>query len=198
MVALWENKGDKMKKITMLAALIITAAVLFSGCGTASTTAASSKWSDITGGKGAKVPESMSALVSEMQDKGYINDEATVTEMSPVKQKNSDGETKKYGGYLEIGAAEGYRFAFDYNSSNVNLELYRYDGKNPGEGAESVINSVKKDGVFTVSDSDKKIKAYLSADENFLMIYQDSSPEKKNKNKMNSAVKYFEEYKAGK
>ncbi len=59
-----------------------------------------------------------------------------------------------------------------------------------------IIDEVKNHGYFTYEGTDEKVDATLSADDNFLLIYQDSSTEKKNENKKADAEKFFKEYKA--
>ena len=87
-------------------------------------------------------------------------------------------------------------YAFKYNNSDVNVEIYRYDSKKHTDVSKEIINEVKENGCFTLKGSDEKIDATLSADDNFLLIYQDSSTEKKNENKKADAEKFFKEYKA--
>ena len=189
-----------MKKLIAIIASIIMVTMCLTGCG-GSTASVNPGWYNTEKAKGAedKASAEMKELVDLMMDEeGFIDESAVVTEMSPVKQEivNGDkkGENGKYGGYLLIGAEEGYRFAYKYNESNVNLELYRFGEAN--DTSKKVIADVKVKGEFVLGEENTSIKAYLSSDEQFLMIYQDSSTEKKNKNKMNSAVKMFEGYSA--
>ena len=72
------------------------------------------------------------------------------------------------------------------------MELYRYDKLN--DTAKKIISDVKSKGEFVLAEENEAIPAYLSKNEKFLMIYQDSSSEKKNKNKMKEAIEYFENY----
>ena len=177
-----------MKKIVAMIASIIMVAVFVTGCGVTPQTTQTK----------VKLSSELSALEKGMQDKGFIPDnekEVTKTEMSPVKQEGTDGKTEKYGGYLIIGAVEGIRYSFKYNESDVNLEMYRFDTKKLDETGKKTISDVKSTGEISIGEGDTKIKAYLSADEKYLLIYQDSGTEKKNKTKMNDAIKYFESYK---
>lgn len=177
-----------MKKILAMIASIIMVAVFVTGCGVAPQSTQTK----------VKLSSSLSALEKGMKDKGFIPDkdkEVTKTEMSPVKQEGTDGKMGEYGGYLIIGAVEGVRYSFKYNESDVNLEMYRFDPKKLDETGKKTISDVKSTGEMSVGEGESKIKAYLSADEKFLLIYQDSSTEKKNQNKMNDAIKYFEGYK---
>ncbi|MGN1132234.1 MAG: hypothetical protein ACI4RL_04970, partial [Ruminococcus sp.] len=180
--------GDKMKKLVAMIASIIMVAIFVTGCGTTAQTTQ----------KEIKLSSQLSALEKGMQDKGFIPDDdksVTKTEMSPVKQEGTDGKTEEYGGYLIIGAVEGVRYSFKYNESDVNLEMYRFDTKKLDETGKKTISDVKSTGEMSIGEGDTKIKAYLSADEKYLLVYQDSSTEKKNQTKMNDAIKYFESYK---
>ena len=178
--------GDEMKKIMALIASIIMVAVFVTGCGTTAQTTQ----------KEVKLSSQLKALEKGMENEGFIpKKDVTKTEMSPVKQEGTDGKTREYGGYLTIGAVEGVRYSFKYNESDVNLELYRFDTKKLDETGKKTISDVKSTGEISIGEGDTKIKAYLSADEKYLLIYQDSSTEKKNKTKMNDAIKYFESYK---
>ncbi|MGN0460182.1 MAG: hypothetical protein ACI4HL_04625 [Ruminococcus sp.] len=177
-----------MKKLVAMIASIIMVAVFVTGCGTTAQTTQ----------KEIKLSSQLSALEKGMQDKGFIPDDdksVTKTEMSPVKQEGTDGKTQEYGGYLIIGAVEGVRYSFKYNESDVNLEMYRFDTKKLDETGKKTISDVKSTGEMSIGEGDTKIKAYLSADEKYLLVYQDSSTEKKNQTKMNDAIKYFESYK---
>ncbi|MGN0461454.1 MAG: hypothetical protein ACI4HZ_03330 [Ruminococcus sp.] len=175
-----------MKKILAMIASIIMVAVFVTGCGVAPQTTQ----------KKVKLSSSLSALEKGMKNKGFIPDKDVVkTEMSPVKQEGTDGKTQEYGGYLIIGAVEGVRYSFKYNESDVNLEMYRFNPKKLDETGKKTISDVKSTGEMSVGEGESKIKAYLSADEKFLLIYQDSSTEKKNQNVMKDAIKYFEGYK---
>lgn len=176
-----------MKRTITLVATILMLALFITGCGTT------------TQQTDAKVTlsDTMQTLKDKMVDEGYIpKKDVTQTEMSPVKQEGTNGKTEEYGGYLSIGAVEGVRYSFTYNNSNVNVELYRYDNKKSTDLSKKIIDEVKENGYFTYENSDEKVEAILSADEKFLLIYQDSSTEKKNANKKNDAEKFFVEYKA--
>ena len=175
-----------MKKILAMIASIIMVAVFVTGCGVAPQTTQ----------KKVKLSSQLEVLEKGMKNKGFIpKKDVTKTEMSPVKQEGTDGKTEKYGGYLIIGAVEGVRYSFKYNESDVNLEMYRFDTKKLDETGKKTISDVKSTGEISIGEGESKIKAYLSADEKYLLIYQDSSAEKKNQTKMNDAIEYFEGYK---
>ena len=137
----------------------------------------------------------ISKLIKALKDKKYLDDTAVITEMTPVTQETSTGDEAKFGGYLEIGAEEGYRFAYEYNDSKVYMEVYRYNTGKTDSKAKEIKDSVKKSGKFKLENSTDPVEAYLSKDEKYLMIYLDSSDAKKNKNRKDNVIKFFEDYK---
>ena len=176
-----------MKRTITLVAAILMLALCITGCAT------TTQQKDVK----VKLSDTLQTLKDKMVDEGYIpKKDVTNTEMSPVKQKGTDGKEKEYGGYLSVGAVEGVRYAFKYNNSDVNVELYRYDSKKNTDLSKKIIDEVKNHGYFTYEGTDEKVDATLSADDNFLLIYQDSSTEKKNENKKADAEKFFKEDKA--
>ena len=187
-----------MKKlIALVTALVLVFSLV--GCGAAQVGTSAVWYTDKeknTDGIEEKASKEMNNLVDGMMDEGFLKKTATVTVMDPVKQEvvngKDKGKTKSYGGYKLVGADEGYRFTVNYNESNVNIELYYYEDYD--ETAEEIISEVKKDGEFTLLEEKEKIKAYISKDEKFLMIYQDSSNDKKNKKQEKEAVSYFTNY----
>ena len=73
-----------------------------------------------------------------------------------------------------IGAKSGNKFTTKYNGKDVTIELYEYDTKNLNDTAKDVITSVEKDGTFTILEL-PAVKAYLSDNGKYLMVYTDSS-----------------------
>lgn len=73
-----------------------------------------------------------------------------------------------------VGAEQGKKFATSYNGKNITIELYGYNTSNLNDTAKQVIESVKKDGTFTILDL-SPVKAYLSDNGKYLMIYSDAS-----------------------
>lgn len=93
---------------------------------------------------------------------GYINpkDESKYTEMDASL----------------IGAKVGKKFTAvrmdDKDVKDITIELYEYNLDNPPATADEVIASVKKDGTFSILDL-PDVKAYMSDNGKFLMIYND-------------------------
>lgn len=172
-----------MKKFIALIASILLATLFMTGCmGSAAT---NSVWKTTDDNKGVeeKATKEMCTLVDGMMKKGDIEKDATVTEMSPTEQKIVNGEKKgekgEYGGYLIIGAEEGYRFSYaagEKKDNNINLELYRFGKAN--DTSKKVIADIKSKGSFTIEGEKTPIDAVVSKDEKFLMIFQDSNSDK--------------------
>lgn len=155
-----------MKKIIALITAGVIAASLLAGCGNDPLTAgtAAPAATDESGAAATEQTEkkinresydkSLEGLAEYFNDLGYISNE---------KDKTAKMEAKL------IGAKKGNRYS--YNTARV--ELYVFDTKNPNETADTVIDSVERDGSFTLYD--KKIEAFLSDNRKYLMIYTDSA-----------------------
>lgn len=87
--------------------------------------------------------------------------------------------------YDVIGALNGYKYAYRYNDSNVQLELYEFPTEDIPEAAQSVIDSLRADGSFTILDN--TVPGHLSGDGRFLMIYTDAKSEKDEVSKAHKA-----------
>lgn len=78
--------------------------------------------------------------------------------------------------YDVIGAVNGYKYAYTYNSSSVQVEVYEFATENIPETAQAVIDAVRADGSFVILEN--TVPATLSADNHYLMIYTDGKAEK--------------------
>ncbi|MGN0478000.1 MAG: hypothetical protein ACI4GO_01060 [Hominenteromicrobium sp.] len=87
--------------------------------------------------------------------------------------------------YDVIGALNGYKYAYRYNDSNVQLELYEFPTEEIPETAQGVLDSLRADGTFTILDN--TVPGYLSENGRFLMIYTDSKSEKDETSKAHKA-----------
>lgn len=72
-----------------------------------------------------------------------------------------------------IGAVAGQKFTFKYLEATMSCELYEFDPENLGPKGEPVMESIKKDGTFTVLD--KQVAASLSDSGKFVMVFVSSS-----------------------
>ncbi len=174
-----------MKRILALILIAVVPAISLAGCGGAI------QKPETVESYSFKKP--ISKLIKALKDKKFLDDSAVITEMTPVTQETSTGDEARFGGYLEIGAAEGYRFAYQYNDNNVYMEVYRYSSKD-SDKAKEIKDSVKKSGKFKLENSTDPVEAHLSKDEKYLLIYLDSSDAQKNKNRKEKVISFFEDY----
>ena len=94
-----------------------------------------------------------------------------------------------------IGAKEGKKYATSYGGKAITIELYEYDLTNLSklnDTAKAVIESVKNSGEFTILDL-PSVKAYLSDDEKYLLIYTDSSIDDEKPDENSDNYKHREE-----
>lgn len=112
--------------------------------------------------KPADFKDSLDGLSEYFVELGYIT----------LKDGKFDEQRVKDMDASLIGAKAGKKFAESYNGKAVYIELYEFDTKNTDKN--EVINSVKKDGVFSILDL-PEVKAYLSDSGKYMMIYTDES-----------------------
>lgn len=91
-----------------------------------------------------------------------------------------------------IGAKEGKKFITAYGGKAITIELYEYDLKNLNDTAKTVIESVKNSGEFTILDL-PPVKAYLSNNGRYIMVYTDASIDDANPDKESDNYKHREE-----
>ena len=91
-----------------------------------------------------------------------------------------------------IGAKEGKKYATSYGGKAVTIELYEYDVKNLNDTAKAVVESVKNSGEFTILDL-PPVKAYLSNNGRYIMVYTDASIDDANPDKESDNYKHHEE-----
>lgn len=77
--------------------------------------------------------------------------------------------------YDVIGADAGYKYVFTYNKKAIQVELYEYPDSNLNALAQTVMDSIKENGMFPVLD--KEVKGILSDNEKYIMIYTDADEE---------------------
>lgn len=129
--------------------------------------------------------DNLEGLSSYFADKGYITtkdgkiDESTVTVMDASL----------------IGAKEGKKYATAYGGKAITIELYEYDVNNPNDlndTAKAVVESVKNSGEFTILDL-PSVKAYLSNNGRWMMIYTDASIDDEKPDENSDNYKHREE-----
>ena len=132
--------------------------------------------------KAADFKKNLEGLTDYFTELGYFNmkdgklDESTVTVMDASL----------------IGAKEGKKFSTAYGGKSITIELYEYDVKNLNDTAKTVVESVKNSGEFTILDL-PSVKAYLSDDEKYLLIYTDSSIDDEKPDENSDNYKHREE-----
>lgn len=108
------------------------------------------------------------------------------------------GQTKMAAEY--IGATEGYKYNFNYESGAVTVELYSYDLDKLNDTAKQTIDSVKTNGTFQIGQLDP-VKAQLSNNGKYLFVYSDTNlsettPNEKNKQRQadftEAVTKFYE------
>ncbi|MDP4121002.1 MAG: hypothetical protein Q8876_08140 [Bacillota bacterium] len=99
------------------------------------------------------------------------------------------GEVTKNMSAATIGAAEGWRYQFSFNSSNVSVELYRYDPSNLDSTAKNIIDQVKKSSSFNMLDIGTVQNVYLTYSGKYMLIYNDSKAQGSGKDKSNESRK---------
>lgn len=161
-----------MKKLfsaLLCAALIVVTA---SGCGLSDpleanknqseTSATTAEQTDDTEVNYTDYKDTLDGLCEYFNELGYI--------------EHKEGSYTKMDASL-IGAKEGRK----YTKKNIKIELYVYDTNNLNDTANQIIESVKNNGEFVILDL-PAVKAYLSDNGKYLMIYSDDSIKKDNPN----------------
>lgn len=126
--------------------------------------------------------DNLNGLSNYFAKKGYITtkdgkiDESTVTVMDASL----------------IGAKEGKKYAASYGGKAITIELYEYNVNNLNDTAKAVVDSVKTNGEFTILDL-PSVKAYLSNNGRYIMVYTDDSIDNANPDKESDNYKHREE-----
>lgn len=127
--------------------------------------------------------DSFDGLCDYFKDMGYIVEKAgdKIDEKNVVEMD-----------YKLVGAEKGKKFATKYNGNSVLVELYSFNTEKLTSEAKAVIDSVKKDGTFTILDLNP-VKAYLSDNGKYLMIYTDNSINDENPDTKSDSYTHREE-----
>lgn len=153
-------------------ALILCGAVLFSGCSNNN-----SKNEDV----------SIPSESQEITDENYENNIAGLQGFMKDR-KYIKGEPKTMSASF-IGAKEGYRYDF----AGIITELYEFDLSNLNSTAKDTLDSIRDSGSFVILD--EEIKAVISKNGKYIMIYTDNS-NRENKDERENVVKQgFESFK---
>lgn len=153
-----------MKHIKKRIAALLAAAlcIALTGCAAPSTSTASLETSSVTSeGETVSAPEKNPANYdSDLQGLCKFFEDSALVAGDRVQMS-----------FDVIGAENGYKYAFRYNESNVQVELYAF-GDEMSETAQAVVDSVLANGSFEVLGN--TVPGILSADNRYLMIYTDT------------------------
>ena len=106
--------------------------------------------------------DSLKGLVLYLDAKGYLSENSV--EMSASM----------------IGAESGLKYSVSLNGTdNITIELYEFDLENLNDEAQANIESVKKDGTFTVAGMQAS-GAMMSNSGKYMMIYTDTVDNEEN------------------
>lgn len=75
--------------------------------------------------------------------------------------------------YDVIGAVNGYKYSFKYNSGQVSVEMYEFDLENLNADGKKCLEEIEQDGKFTVLE--KQVDAILSKSGKYIMIYTNAA-----------------------
>src|SRR5574344_164158 len=176
-----------MKKIITAFLVIAMSVLCFAGCNndplnnntptTTSPTEATEAEKKASSISQKSYDETFDGLVSYFNDCKNINTE-------------DENQIKEMDASL-IGAEKGNRYTTKYNNADVVIELYSYKTDDLNDTAKDTISSVKNNGEFQIMKLDP-VKAYLSNNGKYLMVYNDKSIDKSNPDKTTDNYKRME------
>ena len=151
-----------MKKIIAALAAAIMISVVTTGCFGMGQKAAVATGDEAQSQEASDYENDFEGLCNYLASFGYIN---------PVK----DNEDVTYVSmdYELIGADKGRKFT-EQTKKKATIEIYEDSSDKKNATADEVIGSVKKDGILKIYDL-PEVKALLSDNGKYLMIYTDKS-----------------------
>ncbi|HIW13824.1 MAG: hypothetical protein ACLUUJ_02830 [Acutalibacteraceae bacterium] len=121
--------------------------------------------------------DSLKGLCEYLDAKGYLSDSST--EMAASM----------------IGAKSGIRYSVSLNGTdNIKIELYEFDLNNLSKEAKAVIDSVKKNGTFTIVGLQAE-GAMMSDSGKYMMVYTDSVDNEENAQREKNVKEAFAGFK---
>lgn len=180
-----------MKKIFATVLLIGIIASAFAGCGykdALDTANSQSSTSTV-----ATADEPTKTVKPENYDKnlsGLINYFTDLDYLTVVDGKLDESKITKMNHSL-VGAKEGKKFSVTVDKKPVFIELYEFD-KDKNDTALSIITSIEETGQFQIVNLDP-VKAHLSNNEQFMLIYSDASIDDENPDKTTLNYKHRED-----
>lgn len=166
-----------MKRISILIAVVLMTTLLTAcGAGDVQGPGGESSSSDVSSAQVNSVSKedydsNIGGLKAYLEDSGYVS-----------------GEPREMSAQF-IGAKEGYKYQFNYNNSDVSVEIYEYELSNLNETAMRVIDSVNSKGYFMMGKTE--VQGVMSDNGKYLMIYVDSSDSKDNQNRKTEIINNF-------
>ncbi len=186
-----------MVKKIIIGLMAVLFSVSFSGCGTGNVVGtADGQLVTEEQAQAQKEEEESEAAKQEVQAGDYEATLDGLTEYLTAKGILDANATKSDMQSAFIGAKNGYKYVYGFNgNNNVSVELYEYDLDALDETAQQTINSVKETGKFTIMNIE--VEAYLSHNDQFLMIYTDTADEddqNSHANKKAEAIELFQNF----
>jgi len=180
-----------MKK-TVAVLLVALLILSFTACGSGQTT---STVSLVLPGEESSVESSGLAESSEVPVTNANEVEDNLDGLSEYLKGNfAVAGEKETMSFDVIGAVNGYKYAFTYNSKNVQVEIYEFDLDNPNAEGKACLESVKANGTFTVLE--KEVSAVISDSGKYIMIYTDNDGDEKNVAQKERVQELFKDFKA--
>ena len=156
-----------MKKIIAALAAALMISVFTTGCFGMGQKTAVATGDEALSQEAADYENNFEGLCNYLASFGYIN---------PV----SDNEDVTYVSmdYELVGADKGRKFT-EQTKKKATIEIYEFNTDKKNATADEVIKSVKNDGVFKIYDL-PEVKALLSDNGKYMMIYTDKSINEEN------------------
>lgn len=151
-----------MKKLIAALLAAVTIAAFATGCmgGTPAPKVATSD--EAQSKDAADYENTFAGLCNYLWAYGYINPHEDNADITYITMD-----------YDLIGAVKGRKYT-EQTKKKASIEIYEFDTAKSNATADEVINSIKKDGTFTILDL-PPVKATLSNNGKYMMVYQDTT-----------------------
>jgi hypothetical protein len=179
-----------MKKV-FLFAVVATLLVSFTACSANDPTLKAA--SSAPASSSSQSSSSVSSSTSSVVDGSNMDDNLAGLEKYLTSNGVIQGTPEKMAAEF-IGAKSGAKYKYSYEGKdNVTVELYEYDLSALNATATKTVDSVKKNGKFTIMN--QEVKAVMSDSGKYLMIYTDSANGEKNVAHKTDSEKIFKAFK---
>ena len=169
-----------MKK-SILVSVAVIMCLVFTSCGAGNV------------GVSSTSEKTSSAVSSQVSDKD-VDDTLGGLQTYMKKAADFSGNATKMRADV-IGAKSGVKYVFGHNGkNNVTVEFYSFDPSSLSGSAKNIIESVEKNGYFTMMD--KNINAVMSDNGKYMMIYTNSATDDENKSYDKKVLKLFKGFKS--